>query len=310
MDDGRAHREEEGEILHREDVEDRSIGAGAEMPVETSDARAINLREERFYAAHREPDVAPSPYELPSGYNDTRLVAMVRDPLWLFAYWEVQGDLIERIRLEEGPDHWDGGSWTMRVMDLTDQDAFDVGIDVYARNWYLEVGRPGHLLQLCLGRTLPSGRFVPLVYSNKTQAPPAGVSDLIDEEWMVLEEATVMAAGSFLIGATSPGMGRIMLEREMASGAIINVGSPGLQAKVAGQPFWLTVNTELILYGATQPGAQVTIFGQPIKLRPDGTFTARYALPDGTLVIPVQAISPQGTESITVTPVVSRETYS
>ena len=32
-------------ILHREDVEDRSIGAGAEMPVETSDARAISLLE-------------------------------------------------------------------------------------------------------------------------------------------------------------------------------------------------------------------------------------------------------------------------
>ena len=64
----------------------------------------------------------PSPYELPSGYNDTRLVAMVRDPLGYLPIGK-SGDLIERIRLEEGPDHWDGGSWTMRVMDLTDQDA-------------------------------------------------------------------------------------------------------------------------------------------------------------------------------------------
>ena len=60
MDDGRAHREEEGEILHREDVEDRSSAAGAEMPVETSDARAINLLEERFYAAHRSPMWPPA----------------------------------------------------------------------------------------------------------------------------------------------------------------------------------------------------------------------------------------------------------
>ncbi|MGI6557959.1 MAG: DUF4912 domain-containing protein [Limnochordia bacterium] len=295
--------------MHREDVEGRSSAAGAEMPVDTSDARAINLLEERFYAAHRGPDIAPSTYELPPGYNETRLVAMVRDPHWLFAYWEVQGELIERTRLEEGPDHWDGGNWILRVLDLTDQDYFDVGIDVYARNWYLEVGRPGHYLQLCLGRTLSSGRFVPLVYSNKTQSPPAGVSDLIDEEWMVLEEAAAMAGGSFLIGATSPGMARVMLEKEMASGAIINIGSPGLQAKAAGESFHLTINTELILYGATEPGAHVTVLGEPIELRPDGTFTIRYALPDGTLVIPVQALSPQGTQKITVTPVVSRETY-
>ena len=284
---------------------------GAEMPVETSDARAINLLEERFYTAHRQPDIVPSAYELPLGYNETRLVAMVRDPAWVFAYWEVQGDLIERTRLEEGPDLWDGGCWTMRVMDLTRQDSFDLAIDVYARNWYIEAGRPGHLLQLCLGRTLSSGRFIPLVYSNKTQSPPLGVSELIDEEWMVLEETIAMASGWFLTGATSPGMAKVaMLEKEMASGAIINVGSPGLQAKVIGKPFWLTVNTELILYGATEPGAQVTILGQPIKLRPDGTFTARYALPDGILVIPVQALSPEGTQTITVTPVVSRETYS
>ena len=79
--------------------------------------------------------------------------------------------------------------------------------------------------------------------------------------------------------------------------------------KAAGESFHLTINTELILYGATEPGAHVTVLGEPIELRPDGTFTIRYALPDGTLVIPVQALSPQGTQKITVTPVVSRETY-
>ena len=55
-------------------------------------------------------------------------------------------------------------------------------------------------------------------------------------------------------------------------------------------------NAELILYGATEPDAKVTIQGKPVKLRRDGTFTARWALPDGTIDIPVVAVSGDGVE--------------
>lgn len=55
--------------------------------------------------------------------------------------------------------------------------------------------------------------------------------------------------------------------------------------------FWFNVNAELILYGATEPDAQVTIGGRVIKLRPDGTFSYRFALPDGQYELPAVAIS-------------------
>ncbi len=55
--------------------------------------------------------------------------------------------------------------------------------------------------------------------------------------------------------------------------------------------FWFNVNAELILYGATEPDAQVTIGGRIIKLRPDGTFSYRFALPDGEYELPAVAIS-------------------
>ena len=34
----------------------------------------------------------------------------------------------------------------------------------------------------------------------------------------------------------------------------------------AEKAFWLQVHTELILYGATEPDATVTVQGQPVKL--------------------------------------------
>jgi len=61
--------------------------------------------------------------------------------------------------------------------------------------------------------------------------------------------------------------------------------------------FWFNVNAELIIYGATEPDAQVTIGGRAIKLRPDGTFSYRFALPDGYYELPAQATSADQTDA-------------
>jgi len=58
--------------------------------------------------------------------------------------------------------------------------------------------------------------------------------------------------------------------------------------------FWFNVNAELVIYGATEPDAQVTIAGRVIKLRPDGSFSLRFALPDGEYELPVVARSRTG----------------
>lgn len=72
--------------------------------------------------------------------------------------------------------------------------------------------------------------------------------------------------------------------------SISSISSPfGGQERRKG--FWFNVNAELIIYGATEPDAQVTIGGRAIKLRPDGTFSFRFALPDGEYELPAVAVS-------------------
>ena len=61
--------------------------------------------------------------------------------------------------------------------------------------------------------------------------------------------------------------------------------------------FWFNVNAELIIYGATEPSATVTIGGRKIKLRPDGSFSYRFALPDGHYELPTVAIAADESES-------------
>lgn len=61
--------------------------------------------------------------------------------------------------------------------------------------------------------------------------------------------------------------------------------------------FWFNVNAELIIYGATEPDAKVEIGGRKIPLRPDGTFSFRFILPDGNYDLPAQATSADGDDT-------------
>ncbi|MGM0508127.1 MAG: DUF4912 domain-containing protein [Fusobacteriota bacterium] len=107
-----------------------------------------------------------------------------------------------------------------------------------------------------------------------------------------------------------------------ASGGSLSVGSFSIQndkgevEKSQGElgkgnveknrDFYLKVGTELILYGETEPDADVTVMGEKIELNPDGTFSFRYALPNGHYELPVIAISNDGEEARKITPIVDR----
>jgi hypothetical protein len=116
----------------------------------------------------------------------------------------------------------------------------------------------------------------------------------------------------FGFGRSSP-VGRAWQERYktlfsgiLASPGITSMASP--VKKPGKRGFWLVANCELIVYGATEPDAKVTIQGKAINLRQDGSFTLRFALPDGKQVIPIKAVSSDNEEERSITPIVTRET--
>jgi hypothetical protein len=80
------------------------------------------------------------------------------------------------------------------------------------------------------------------------------------------------------------------------TGAVTSVASPLGGEQPRGKGFWFNVNAELVIYGATERDATVTIGGRKIKLRHDGSFSYRFALPDGRYDLPVVAVSADGTD--------------
>lgn len=59
----------------------------------------------------------------------------------------------------------------------------------------------------------------------------------------------------------------------------------------------LEVNVELHIYGRAKPGTELTLYGQPVPLRPDGTFSIRKPLPQGAIVLPLLAVESPPAES-------------
>ena len=269
--------------------------------------------------------------ELPPGYGDTRLVLMVRDPEWIFFYWEVGQTAREMLGL---PLRGHIPSLVVRLHDITDIEEFngtnslawyEIPLTEGAASWYIHL--PQVAREWCgeLGVLNEHGEFIQICRSNVARTPRNFIAEHSDPEWMSasheLREILARSADVFVSSRLGSEAAirqisrrlRVAVERHVASGAApasmraARIIQQAVQAAVAELP--LTVRTELIVSGMTDSRAQVTIQEQPVAVRPDGSFTIRFELPDGEQVIPVKAVSADGTMSREIIPVVRRETH-
>ena len=137
------------------------------------------------------------------------------------------------------------------------------------------------------------------------------MSDKLDAEWMMPEDdywKMFGLSGGFGVGKGSLEVREMVKKRleEQITSAQISSGA-SFYRKMQERKFWLVVNTELIVYGATEPDAKLTVQGKEIKLKPDGTFTLRFALPDGKIPLDFAAISKDRVERREITTSVERQ---
>ncbi|MFA6549454.1 MAG: DUF4912 domain-containing protein, partial [Candidatus Margulisiibacteriota bacterium] len=129
------------------------------------------------------PPVSPAPREefvFPQGYGDNKAVLMVRDPYWLFTYWELRHK--EKAEAQEKAGR--GACECLRLY-KNDVVCFDIEIGGMANNWYVSVPEAGASYWIEIGFRSPDGRFFAVVRSNVVATPLDRMSDMIDEEWMI-----------------------------------------------------------------------------------------------------------------------------
>jgi uncharacterized protein len=250
-----------------------------------------------------------------------RIVVMVRDPYWLHAYWEIKRRSVERVQAAMSQD-WHTARPYLRLLEVHDGGTSttservvrDIQVHGGVCNWYVHVDKSPASYRLELGYLGTAGRFYPLVRSNVVTTPEPGSSDVIDENWIdVAENFDKIYAMS---GGYSPDNNSLELQelfeerlrRPMGSPMVTRYGSgnPGLLA--TPRNFKFEVDAEMIVYGITNPDTHVSLRGEPVKIRPDGTFTVRMSLPNQRQVIPVVASSANGAEQRTIVLAVERNT--
>jgi len=254
-------------------------------------------------------------FQLPLRYYDNRIILLPRDPWWLHTYWDIAESKVEEVKSLIPFEEKDDLRWILRVHNVGENNYFDLDIIPEACNWYINVNKPETTWYVDIGLKTKKGNFFLLASSNKVKTPYFGISTLQDEEWVLPEEEYYKILGLYDLGRSSLER-RKKLEEFLKYGISSGVFSPGISSlfsigikeKQYKRKFFLEVATELILYGRTEPDAELTVAGEKVKLNRDGTFSLRYMLPEGNFEFPVEAVSQDKKDRIKITPVVSRST--
>ena len=280
--------------------------------------RQINVDRARLKdLAHR------APLDKPNGYRKDRLLVMVRDAYWLHVYWELTRKGIQRAEAALNQ-KWHSARPVLRLLEVHGQSTSSAAesvvrqIEVHGgvNNWYIHVEDPPKTYRLDIGYMAPSGQYFVLARSNVVNTPRAGTADAIDENWT--DVAANVEKIFALSGGFSPdGSGQELqelfeerLRRPMGSPLLARHGS-GARAILGDsrqRKFAFELDAELIIYGGTAPDAHVTLQGDPVELRRDGTFTVRFRLPNCRQVIPAVSSSADGVEQRTIVIAVERNT--
>jgi len=162
---------------------------------ELNNNSAIRL-EKKKYDILRDEELnilSPEDIPFPDSYNETRIVALLRDPLWVYTYWDISP--AEREKREENPLF---AGYFLRVYEYNGGSTasddtigfFDIAVGREDRSWYINLNRTGSRYSVEL-RCSISGQEEVLATSNQVYSPKsyfaANQKEFLDEpETMML----------------------------------------------------------------------------------------------------------------------------
>ncbi len=314
--------------------------------------------------------------DLPSGYGESRIVLLPRDPQWAYAYWDIPIEQKNELRSHGGQ------QLALRIYDVTDisldhqspHSIQEYPIDEMAREWYIPIPVSDRTYTIDIGYRCGDGRWLVLARSASVSIPPVYPSDWIEDVFITVpwEEELIGKTFAELVppshkpvegrnGETGYGGGTDNAERNAIYERIFGMAESTESLRIAGslygsmqqspldsvssfvfpsgvgmwalpttsgvnmsglgmsgigmeserqRQFWLIADAELIVYGATEPDAAVSIGGRQIKLNPDGTFRFQMSFQDGNIDYPIVAVAKDGEQQRSVHMTFDRTTPS
>jgi len=240
-------------------------------------------------------------HDIPSQGRTNYIEARVTDSQWLRVEWDLTRDSIRRAESRLAAD-WHRAIPVLRLFEVTAEDGAQV-TDVFVKDflieagvnsWYVHVPEAGRPYRLHIGYRTAKGAFFAVAKSNVCTMPAMSVKRNPGSR-----PATNSKAGTN--GHDRNGDHRNgdsdddRLGRPLGFSSLAHFGPAATEERVHGE-FSFKLDTELIVHGSTRPGSALTVQGEPVELRDDGSFTLRIPQPEGRQVVTFTAMSPRGSE--------------
>lgn len=168
----------------RDELEELVLEAAEETREEHRQANNHHVRiEESKYDMQLDEDLRRDmdgeDIDLPDSYNETRVVLMLRDPSWAFAYWDLQQSDREAFRRSAG---FDG--LLLRVYSLEDagqsvaqcRTSFDIPVTLLDNRWYINLPEQQSHYRISVV-AVEGGVERMLAVSNVVSVPRGALSD-------------------------------------------------------------------------------------------------------------------------------------
>ena len=271
----------------------------------------------------------------------TRVVFLPRDPQWAYVFWEIsdsdrrqaqsEGAAFLCLRLADVTGLENGSSHPHTLQ--------EVPVDSHSTEWYLPVPICDRDYRVELGYKTES-KWISLAFSSVARVPALHPSDQILDQFVPFSlEATPTAAPVQPMSMPGPNpeptdsklherlyqsatthfrsrrVGSEILHESDSMGSDqrgLNDSGVGLWASGRNESglggvaprqrsFWLVADAELIVYGATDPSARLTIGKEDVPLSSDGTFRIQVPFRDGEQVYAIEATAADGEQKRNIT---------
>jgi len=310
-------------------VSSKKSGRAAKAPLQRQAARDTTAEGNRLNGGIMSSPIfqprhssAKAPADLPRSYGRDRLVLLVRDPYWLHCYWEISAQTSRQAEAALGVD-WATARRALRLVGVGGSEGTssaesiikDIFLPEESHNWYIDVPNSGSNYQVEIGFKTQGGRFYSMARSNAVATPRAELGSAPSQNWTEQDAKSadkLFALSTGLNGHGNSAEVRQFFEERMGrvpgSPTLTSLGSGGFGHLGKGRQFFFNIDADLVVYGSTEPNARVTFQGEPVTLRPDGSFSLRFRLADGRHILPALAVSATGMEERTIVLAVERNT--
>ncbi len=279
--------------------------------------------------------------DTPLPLSETRVVFLPRDPQWAYVFWEISSESLRAsqaagarqlcLRVSDVTGLKDGSSHPHTLQEVV--------VDSSASEWYLPVPLSDRDYRVELGFRQSNGGWFSLAFSSVARVPAMHPSEQILDQFVPFSlDATATATATPTTTPPTPqeagdnslherlyqtatirwrqlGRGSEAFHelsdsesqpRGLSDSGVGRWASGRSESGIGGvasrqRSFWLVADAELIVYGATDPAATLSIGEEVVPLASDGTFRVQVPFRDGHQLYPIKAVAADGEQSRNIT---------